>query len=289
LKPLFLFVFIVALAFPAGGSQEEIPDLENVEIIVTHLSGPVYMLEATGDVAGNIAVSAGDDGILLVDTQYAPLAPKIMQALGTLSQKGIEYIINTHHHEDHTHGNTVLGKSAVIIGHAQTRHRLLGKEGARPPEITFEEEMSLHFNGEEIKLVHYPKGHSDNDVVVFFTGSNVVHLGDLFNSGTASFPTVDLEAGGSVYGMQKNVEQLIRIIPDKAKIIPGHYGVSDLTGLKSTYGMLVETIEIVRRKKASGMSLEQIKKEGLPPEYDSWGTGYADAGTWIENIYLGLN
>jgi len=113
-------------------------------------------------------------------------------------------------------------------------------------------------------------------------------LGDLFNSGNWSFPTVDLEGGGSVMGMLRNIEDLIRLIPEGAKIIPGHYELSDLEGLKATRDMLVETISLVKRKKAAGLSLEQIKKEGLPPKYKDWGRGYTNAETWIENIYMGL-
>ena len=131
-------------------------------------------------------------------------------------------------------------------------------------------------------------GHTDNDVVIFFTKSKVVHLGDLWNSGISSFPTVDLESGGSIIGMLRNVESLIKIIPEDAKIIPGHYALSGLKALQSTRDMLLETIGIVSRKKASGKSLKQIQKEGFPSEYDDWGKAYADAKTWIENIYLGL-
>jgi cyclase len=288
MKRIFLVMLIVAFSFDPAISQEKIPDLENVRIITTHVAGPVYMLEATGDVAGNIAVSAGPDGILLVDTQFAPLADSIRTALDRFIDGNIEYIINTHHHTDHTHGNANLGKSAIIIGHSKARTRLSQVPEEARPKITFNNQISIHFNDEEIKVIHYPHGHTDNDVVVFFTESNVVHLGDLWNSGISSFPTVDLEAGGSIMGMLKNIEDLIRIIPEDAHIIPGHYALSDLRDLKRTREMLVETIGLVKRKKAAGMSLEKIKKEGFPAKYDGWGTAYTSSATWIENIYHGL-
>lgn len=289
MKRLLVTALLCGLVLIAGIAQEEIPDLSQVEIITNHVGGNIYRLEATGDVAGNIAASIGPDGILLVDTQFAPLSELILKALRKISDRPIKYIINTHHHIDHTHGNPVLGKSATIIAHANAYKRLMAMPAEGRPAITFQDSASLFFNGEEIKISHYPLGHTDNDVVIFFTKSKVVHLGDLWNSGISSFPTVDLEAGGSIIGMLRNVENLIKIIPKDAKIIPGHYGLSDLKGLRSTRDMLLETINIVSRKKASGKSLKQIQKEGFPPEYDDWGKAYTDAKTWIENIYLGLD
>lgn len=291
IKFLFIFMFLMGIlclnpCFP----QEEMPDLSRVKIISTHVAGNIYMLEATEDVAGNIAVSVGPDGILMVDTQFAPLGKLILAALRKIcpGKTDIKYVINTHYHQDHTHGNLFFGKSALIIAHENAKRRLLDLPRSAQPTITFNQQLSLFFNGEEIKIIHYPPGHTDSDVVVFFTKSNVVHLGDLFNSGNWSFPTVDLEGGGSVMGMLRNIEDLIQLIPEGAKIIPGHYELSDLEGLKATRDMLVETISLVKRKKAAGLSLEQIKKEGLPPKYKDWGRGYTNAETWIENIYMGL-
>jgi len=284
-------IVVSLLAFLGGASpiQEQIPNLEGVRIVSTHVSGNVYMLEATGDVAGNIGVSAGPDGILLIDTQFAPLADKIQSALQTINQGKIRYIINTHHHMDHSHGNYALGQSAVIIGHRITRERLQESFPENLPDLIFENQISLFFNGEEIKISHFPKGHTDNDVIVYFTKSNVFHLGDLWNSGISSFPTVDLDAGGSVLGMLKNVETLIQLIPQDAKIIPGHYALSDLNDLKRTHVMLVDTITLVQNKMKAGKTLEQIQYEGLPSKYSEWGTAYTNATEWIKNIYLNLH
>ncbi|MFC2164214.1 MBL fold metallo-hydrolase [Acidobacteriota bacterium] len=288
MKPIRICALFLVLCLSFSGAQEEMPDLNNVEILTTHIAGNVYMLEATGDVAGNIAVSAGPDGLLLVDTQFAPLATKTREALSKINQGQIKYIINTHHHDDHTHGNSVLGRSATIISHSNARKRLIKSQRNPFPHLTFEKQLTIHFNGEDITIVHYPRGHSDSDVVVTFTKSNVVHTGDLWNSGTSSFPIVDLDAGGSIYGILHNVERLIDSIPEGAKIIPGHYAPSDLFDLKRTRNMLAETIEIVHSKKSKGKSLDQIKTEGFPPKYESWGTAYTKASSWIENIYQGL-
>jgi formylglycine-generating enzyme required for sulfatase activity/glyoxylase-like metal-dependent hydrolase (beta-lactamase superfamily II) len=280
-----LFLFSICFGIPG----EDLPDLSNVKIVTTHVAGNIYMLEATEDVAGNIAVSAGPDGILLVDTQFAPLSKLIVAELKKIAKGKIKYIINTHHHADHTHGNGELGSAPIIIAHAKAQERLLHIPSEGRPTIAFHDRMSLFFNGEKIDLVHYPEGHTDNDLVVFFTKSNVVHMGDLWNSGISSFPTVDIEAGGSISGMLKNIEKLIRIIPENAKIIPGHYALSDLDDLRSTWEMLKETTGLVMEKKAAGKSLENIEKEGFPSRYDSWGTAYTNADTWIENIYDGLD
>jgi len=149
--------------------------------------------------------------------------------------------------------------------------------------------LSLYFNGEEIRLLHLPDGHTDTDVVVLFTKANVVHLGDLYNAGVSSFPSVDLGAGGTIDGLLTNIGALIKMLPADVKIIPGHYELSDMEGLKACHRMLGDTIGFVKEKKAAGMSLEQIQKEGLPPQYAQWGvTGYTSASKWIENIFKGI-
>jgi cyclase len=280
-----LFMFFLFGEFAA---QAQIPDLKNVRIITSHVAGKVYMLEATGDVAGNIGVSAGPDGILLIDTQFAPLSDRIRSALQAIDNGEIRYIINTHHHEDHSHGNHALGHSAVIIGHQKTQSHLQDFSPRNRADLSFEKQMSIFFNGEEIKLIHFPNGHTDNDVIVYFTESNVFHLGDLWNSGISSFPVVDIDAGGSVLQMLKNIKALIQIIPPDAKIIPGHYSLSDLDDLKRTRTMLVETISFVQDKMKAGKTLDQIKEEGLPSMYEAWGTAYTSAEEWIENLYTGL-
>ena len=269
----------------------QMPDLTGVTIRTELVGGSVYMLEASGDVAGNIGVSVGEDGILIVDDQFAPLTDQISAALDKLSgpaRSDLTYILNTHFHDDHSDGNENLGASATIIAHTNTRKRLLHKAEGHWPEVTFVHEASIYFNGEEIKAVHYPDGHTDGDIVIFFTESNVVHLGDLWNSGISSFPLADIEAGGTVLGILKNIEAVLPLIPEDARLIAGHGPVSDLKELRSYRDMLEETIGIVQRKKNAGMRLEQIKREGFPPKYDDWGKGYMNAEGWIENIYRSL-
>ena len=156
-------------------------DFSDVEIKTIHAAGNIYMLEGRG---GNIGVSVGSDGILMVDDQFEPLADKIEAALKKLSDGQLKFVLNTHFHGDHTGGNEVFGPTAPIIAHTNVRERLkvkLSPEGL--PIITFDTSLSIHFNGEEIRVIHFPKGHTDGDSVIFFTGANVVHMGDHFFSG----------------------------------------------------------------------------------------------------------
>jgi len=224
-----------AMLLMIAGAAAQMPDLTGVEIITHPVAGNVYMLEATKDVAGNIGVSVGPDGILIIDDQFAPLSDQISAALAELSSGELRFILNTHYHEDHADGNEILSQDgAVIIAHTNTRKRLLHRPRGHWPVITFDHEASVHFNGEEIRATWYPNGHTDSDLVFFFTESNVLHLGDLWNSGTSGFPVVDIEAGGSAMGILENIEKLIPTVPEDAKIIPGHGPLSDLAELRST-------------------------------------------------------
>lgn len=272
-------------------------DFSKVEIKATKVSGNVYMLEGSG---GNIGVSVGPDGILIVDDQFAPLADKIKAALKTLGEGKLKFVLNTHYHGDHTGGNVVFGPDAPIIAQTNVRKRLSEEQKSKffnrttPPSpkealpvITFDQAVSVFFNGEEIKVIHFPHGHTDGDSVIYFTGSNVVHMGDDFFAGR--FPVVDLEAGGDVEGLAKNVGDIISKLPAGVKIIPGHGPLSDVEGLKRYHRMLVETTDLVRTKMKAGKTFEQIKAEGLPEEWKSWGTGFIKTDIWLQLIHNSLS
>jgi glyoxylase-like metal-dependent hydrolase (beta-lactamase superfamily II) len=281
----------------AVAAQAQLQDFSKVEVKATKVAGNVYMLEGSG---GNIGVSVGSDGILIVDDQFAPLADKIRAALKTLGQGKLRFILNTHWHGDHTGGNVAFGPEAPIIAHDNVRTRLSTDQKseffkrttpASPkealPVITFDQALSVYFNGEEIRAIHFPHGHTDGDSVIFFTTSNVVHLGDDFFSGR--FPFVDLDSGGSVDGLIKNIAELIGKIPPGAKLIPGHGPLSTIEDLKTYHRMLVETSGIVREKIAAGKTLAQIKSEGLPAEWKPWGTGFITTDLWLELVYRSLS
>jgi glyoxylase-like metal-dependent hydrolase (beta-lactamase superfamily II) len=289
-----ILIIVVLLAFPILAIAQD--DYSKVEIKATKVNGNVYMLEGSG---GNIGVSVGVDGILIVDDEFAPLAEKIKAALKTLGEGKLKFILNTHWHGDHTGGNAPLGKEATIIAHDNVRKRMSTEQRleffkqtvpASPkealPVITFDQSLSVHFNGEEIKVIHFPHGHTDGDSVIFFTTSNVVHMGDDFFAGR--FPFVDLDSGGSVQGMAKNVGEIIPKLPAGAKLIPGHGPISTIDDLKAYHRMLLETTEIVRKKIAAKKSLEQVKKEGLPAKWKSWGEGFIKTDQWLELVYRSL-
>lgn len=289
----FLLLIVLSLFAVTAAAQT---DFSKVQIKATKIAGNVYMLEGAG---GNIGVSVGDDGILIVDDQFAPLADKIRAALKGVADKKLRFILNTHWHGDHTGGNVVFGPEATIIAHDNVRKRLATEQKsevfksttpASPkealPVITFDQSLSVHFNGEDIRAIHYPKGHTDGDSVIFFSSSNVVHLGDDFFAGR--FPFVDLESGGSVEGLIKNIGEIITKIPDGAKLIPGHGPISTIDDLKNYHRMLQQTTEVVRQKISAGKTLDQIKTEGLPAEWAPWGTGFIKTDRWLETIYKSL-
>ena len=285
----------VSLLF-AVSVQAQQTDYSKVEVKATKVAGNVYMLEGAG---GNIGVSVGDDGLLIVDDQFAPLADKIRAALKGLADKKLRFILNTHWHGDHTGGNVAFGPEATIIAQDNVRKRLATEQKLTAfnmtvppspkealPVITFNNSLSVHFNGEDIRAIHYPQGHTDGDSVIFFSASNVVHLGDDFFAGR--FPFVDLESGGSVEGLTRNIGEIIGKIPAGAKLIPGHGPISTIDDLKSYHRMLQQTTEIVRGKIAAGKTVDQIKTEGLPAEWEPWGTGFIKTDRWVETIYKSL-
>ncbi|HQR36083.1 MAG TPA: MBL fold metallo-hydrolase [Blastocatellia bacterium] len=285
---VLLLALIASVAFAQG------QDFSKVEMKATHVAGNVWMLEGSG---GNIGVSVGPDGLLIVDDQFAPLADKIKAALKGLGEGKLKFVINTHWHGDHTGSNAIFGADSTIIAHTNVRKRLnstntvMGQTTQPAPKpalpvITFDESLSVHFNGEEIKAIHYPNGHTDGDGVIYFTGSNVVHMGDDFV--TYGFPFVDLNSGGNVEGMAKNVANVIAKLPANVKIIPGHGPISTVEDLKRFHQMLVETLDIVRKQMQAGKSLEEIKAAGLPAKYDSLSKGFVTTPIWIETIFKSL-
>ena len=264
---------------------------QQTEFRTEKVAGNVYVIFGEG---GNIGVSYGADGLLTIDTQFENVAPNIKAELKKLGTDKPKFTFNTHWHGDHTGGNIIFGQDATIIAHSNVRNRLLSTtdRDGKPrtptakialPMITYDEGLSVHFNGEEIKAVHFPKGHTDGDTVIFFTGSNAVHLGDNFFVGR--FPFVDLDSGGSVEGLVKNIGELIQMIPSDAKIIPGHGAVSTIDDLKDYHQMLIETTLIVRKSMKERKSLDEIKKTGLPAQYDKASWSFITTDKWIDTIY----
>ena len=287
----FLCTSLFTLGISAHGDNSHFLEKQDITVKVAKVSGNVYMLQGRG---GNIGAITGGDGILIIDDDYKAVSEKLRDALKGLGSPTPRYIINTHWHGDHTEGNAFFGKTATIVAHANVRKRLLDPpvifgEVTAPyvshalPVVTYTESMSLHLNGEDIKIVHYPNGHTDGDSVVFFKNANVVHLGDdLF---VGAFPFVDLDSGGSVQGLIANVRSLISTLPKDAKLIPGHGPLATLDDLKTFEQVLTETSKIVEEQMKAGKTLDEIKKAGLPEKYSSYGTGFVKTDFWIEILH----
>ena len=257
---------------------------------VQHVAGSVYMLIGPG---GNIGATVGEDGILIVDDKYDHTVDKVKNTLKNFDGGPLRFILNTHYHGDHTGGNAELGKSATIIAHTNIRKRLTTEQSVLGdtvpvapksawPVITYDHFLSVHFNGEEIKVLHLPKGHTDGDSIILFTNSNVLHMGDDFFNGM--FPFVDLGSGGSVQGMIDANQHVLDNAPAGVKIIPGHGPLTDIDGVRKNLEMLEATAAHVRKQMEAGKSLDEIKAGGFPEEWAPWDGGFIKADRWIETI-----
>ena len=291
-RPYIYALILVCLAITHARAQQ---DFSKVQMKATKVAGNIYMIEGAG---GNIGVSAGADGILIVDDQFAPLADKIRAALKEINPGQLRFVLNTHYHGDHTGSNAVFGREATIIAHDNVRARLATEQTVRGqkipaspkealPVITYAQSVSIHFNGEEIRVIHFPAGHTDGDSIIFFHTSNVIHMGEHFF--TNRFPFVDIEHGGSVEGLTRNVEAIIARVPADSKIIPGHGPLSTIDDLKLYRRMLTETTALIRKGMAEGKTLEQLKAAGLPDEWKTWGTGFINTASWIETVFNSLS
>jgi len=278
--------FALTLLFATGLSAQQ-QDFAKVEVKATKVAGNVYVLTGSG---GNIGATVGDDGVALIDDQFAPLAPKIQAALRQLSPRPVRFVINTHWHGDHTGGNPVFAETATIMAHLNVRKRLLtgGKTsfvefppvtGKALPVVTFEQGLSLWWNGEEIRALHPGIGHTDGDSVIWFTRSNVVHMGDDYFAGM--FPFVDLASGGSVIKLIESVDVILGQIPAEAKVIPGHGPVTGVAELRGYRGMLDGVVAAVRKGLASGKTVEQMQKEKVLAPWEDWGKGFVNADTFL--------
>ena len=254
----------------------------NVTIETVPVTGNISMLIGSG---GNIGVSTGEDGLLIIDDQYAPLAAKIRAALSQLNPDAPKFLLNTHFHGDHTGGNADFGVASIIIAHENVRGRLVAEDSPSSalPVITFDDDVTVHFNGENITLIHMPRGHTDTDSVVMFEDSNVVHMGDHFFNG--GFPFVDLANGGTVQGYLSNLEKALSWIDDETSVIPGHGPLGSKADLLAFYNVVKDTSTTIRVMKSQGVSAEEAVTEGLSDEYESWGQGFINEQRWIETVF----
>jgi len=284
MRKLFFAVVLVCLSLAAFAQDD---DFSKVQMKVTKVAGNVYMLEGSG---GNIGASVGEDGIVIVDDQFAPLADKIKAALKGVTNKPVRFVINTHFHGDHTGGNAIFQKDAPVIAQDNVRKRLEAGGGDRKPApkdalpiITFDHDVTVHLNGEDIHALHFASGHTDGDSIIFFPKSNVVHMGDDFV--TYGFPFIDLKSGGSVEGMIAAVDDVVGKLPADVKVIPGHGPISNLDDVRKFSAMLKATLAAVQNALKQGKTLDQMKQEKILAPWDKWSGDFIKTDGFIETLY----
>jgi cyclase len=296
MRSISMIAAVLALASLASAQDE---DLSKVKMKVIKVSGSVYMLQGAG---GNIGASVGEDGIVIVDDEFAPLSDKIRAALKDITDKPVRFVINTHWHFDHTGGNEPFSSTSTVITQDNVRKRLItggtmGKNGsvkmeikpaskAALPIITFDHDVSVHLNGEDIRALHFPSGHTDRDSGIFFSQSSVVHMGDDFV--TYGFPFVDLNSGGSVEDMVTAMEKVSAQVPVDVKVIPGHGPISTLDDVRRYVTMLKETLAVVDKGIRAGKTLDQLKQENVLAPWQKWNGDFITTEQWLVTLYNDL-
>lgn len=293
MKPIYPFAMLVSLASPLPAQQQ---DFSKVEIRAEQLAPGVAVLFGAG---GNIGVSHGEDGTVLVDDQFAPLTDTIRAAVRTLGPDPIRFVVNTHWHGDHTGGNERFGKAgAVIVAHDNVRRRMsvetlsarFGTIPASPrgalPVVTFASAVNFHLNGDEIHVIHVRNAHTDGDSLVHWTRGNVLHMGDTYFN-QVTLPFIDRESGGSVDGMIEAVRMGLSIARSDTRIIPGHGPVATRADLESYLAMLVDVRDKVAAAKASGQSLAQVQAAGIAARY-AVPNGFVEPDAFIASVFESL-
>ncbi len=282
------FVLTLGLGVLLAGLQTASAqqDWDAVEMIVHPVAGNVSYIQGSG---GNMGLFTGDDGVFLIDDQYAPLTDKIVAAIRTVSSEPIRFLVNTHMHPDHTGGNENFGKmGTMIFGHENVREQMaISGYEQQPPLITFSEDMTFHINGETVHVFKTPNAHTNGDVYIRFESSNVIHTGDVYR--TTSYPYIDTNNGGSFLGTIKAYDLLLEVSNPGTKIVPGHGVVSNVEEVRAFRDMLLVIRDRVATVIRDGKTLEEAQAAGLTAEYDErWDSGrrIGSAATLIESIYV---
>ncbi|MEO0616479.1 MAG: MBL fold metallo-hydrolase [Pseudomonadota bacterium] len=292
-KTVIAMTLALAAAQPAAAQNP----MENVEITVLPVGDGLYMLMGRG---GNLGLSVGDDATFLIDDQFAPLTDKIVAAVATVTDRPIDYVLNTHWHFDHTGGNENLGDSTVIMAHDNVRKRMAEGQFLEAfqmqidpapevalPVLTFNDTLTLHVNGLTIHGFHVEHAHTDGDTLVHFEEANVVHMGDTFFNGI--YPFVDLESGGDVEGMIEAVDAVLALADNETKIIPGHGPLADRKVLMGYRAMLAGVRDNVAKGIAEDMSLEEIQAMKPSALFDAeFGDGFVPPDRFVAAVYGSL-
>lgn len=274
MKKLFFYLLCVVGTVPVCGQQ----NFDTVRIRPLKLTDNIYMLKGSG---GNIGVMIGKDGTLMIDDQYAPLSNKINGAIKTLDPGDIRFLINTHIHGDHSGGNDNFKRMGVtIVAHDNVRERMQKEQVIKSrnmtfpprdrdalPVITFADKLNFHWNDEDIELIHVNSAHTDGDVVVHFKKANVYHTGDTFVR--YGYPFIDLSSGGSFAGFVSNLDQLLGLMDDNSRIIPGHGDVATRADLKIFRDKMADIRDQVLAALKKGKKVEDIPGLGITDKYEA--------------------
>lgn len=263
-------------------------DFSAVQVTVHDVAGNVRYLEGAG---GNIGLLTGDDGVILIDDQYAPLTEKIVAAIRTVSDGDMLMVINTHMHPDHTGGNENFGRmGAVLIGRDAMRSQMEAAGYAEtPPFVTFSEDVTIHRNDETVHVFKIMNAHTNNDSFVKFENANVIHTGDVFR--TTAYPYIDQANGGSFLGTLQAHELLLDLADADTKILPGHGVLTDRETVREVRDMLVVIRDRVVQAILDGMTLEEAQASDMTAEYDErWQSDRRIGSSWalLEAAYADL-
>lgn len=253
----------------------------DVQITRTELASGIHMLVGAG---GNIGVSSGPDGILIIDDQFAPLADKIEAALAQIQPGPVRFVVNTHHHGDHTGGNAHFARQGTVFAHQNVLKHLQADDSTSPahwPVVTYQDGIAFRFNGQSIRVRHLGAGHTDGDSVVWFEKSNVLHMGDLFFKDR--FPYVDLAHGGTVRGYAERVREVLSWTDDNTRIIPGHGSLANRADLTRFLTMLDDSLAWAESMK--GQPKEAWHQAGVPEAYKDWSWQFIGESRWIDTLW----
>ncbi|MGI9278586.1 MAG: MBL fold metallo-hydrolase [Endozoicomonas sp.] len=279
--------FFMLSALTATNINAHDDRFKNVVIEPVKITQNAYMFTGAG---GNIGVSAGKDGLLIIDDQFAPLAEKVAKALEDIQSGHPRFVINTHYHGDHTGGNAHFGQHGTIMAHHNVLKRLSADPKVSPealPVITYDQGISIHYNDDTLDVIHLGAGHTDGDSIVLWRDKSVVHMGDLFFRDR--FPYVDLDAGGTVKGYRDHVATVLGMIKNDTKIIPGHGALATKADLMTFKRMLDESIDWMQSSIDKRMTLSEIKTQGVPKEWKDWGWQFISEDRWIDTLYQDLS
>ncbi len=295
MRTLLLLGALVPLALPMSSVAQ---DFDKVELKTTAVSGSVHAIFGRG---GNIGVSAGEDGVFLIDDQFAPLSDKIKAEVAALGAGEVRFIVNTHWHFDHTGGNEIFGADgALIVAHDNVRERMSVDQfieafdrevPASPkvalPVVTFDDGVTFHLNGDTIRVIHVPHAHTDGDAIVHFSTANVIHAGDTV--WTSGYPFIDTGSGGSIDGVIAAADRMLELSDSATRVIPGHGPLTDRAGLEAYRDMLKAVASSVRGLIREGKNLEQIQAAKPTASFDEkWGGGSFTPDRWVAMVYEDL-